>query len=147
MATFPTAVAVQKIAAPPQRVYEAILQPEMIGRFMFGPLLREEVILHIRNDLRVGGEFSYKVRRGPDEIDHVGRFLELVSPTRIAFTWAIAPARDGSTVKIDIAPTPQGCTVTLSHEMAPEWADFLDRSRAAWEKMLGVLAMLLASEP
>jgi uncharacterized protein YndB with AHSA1/START domain len=128
---------------PPQRVYDAILDPAMIARFMFGPLLREEEILHIRNDPRVGGEFSYKVRRDKDEIDHVGKFLELDPPKRIVFTWAIAPEKAGSTVSIDIAPTTEGCTVTLKHEMAPEWVDFLDRSRAAWEKMLGVLATLL----
>ncbi len=143
MTTKPTAIAVQKFNVSPQRVYDAILSPEMIGRFMFGPLLREETILHIRNDVRVGGEFSYKVRRGADEIDHVGTFLELNSPKRIVFTWAIAPETDGSTVIIDITPTPEGCSVRLMHEMAPEWADFLDRSRAAWEKMLGVLATLL----
>ena len=68
----------------------------MIARFMFGPLLREEEILHIRNDPRVGGEFSYKVRRGDDEIDHVGTFLELDPPKRIVFTWTIAPEKDGS---------------------------------------------------
>jgi uncharacterized protein YndB with AHSA1/START domain len=138
-----TAIAVQKFSVPAQRVYDAILDPAMIARFMFGPLLREEEILHIRNDPKVGGEFSYKVRRGADEIDHVGRFLELAPPARIVFTWAIAPEKDGSTVIIDIAPSKDGCTLTLRHEMPPEWADFIDRSRAAWEKMLGVLATLL----
>ncbi|MDP3492268.1 MAG: SRPBCC domain-containing protein, partial [Hyphomonadaceae bacterium] len=72
MTSNPTAVAVQQFKVPPQRVYDTILDPAMIARFMFGPLLREEQILHIRNDPKVGGEFSYKVRRGTDEIDHVG---------------------------------------------------------------------------
>jgi uncharacterized protein YndB with AHSA1/START domain len=138
-----TAIAVQKFSVPPQRVYDAILDPKMIARFMFGPLLREEEILHIRNDPKVGGEFSYKVRRGADEIDHVGRFLELVPPKRIVFTWGIVGESDGSTVIIDITPTPEGCTVTLMHEMPSEWAHFVDRSRDAWQKMLGVLATLL----
>ena len=117
----------------------------MIARFMFGPLLREEEILHIDNDPKVGGEFSYKVRRGETDIDHVGTFLELDRPRRIVFTWAIAGQGDDdpSTVTIDITPTAEGCTVRLIHEMAPEWADFVDRSRGAWEKMLGVLATLL----
>lgn len=142
----PTAIAVQTFKVPPQRVYDAILSTEMIARFMFGPLLREETILHIRNEPHVGGAFSYKVRRGIDEIDHVGRFLELDPPKRIAFTWAIAGESDDSdpsVVTIDITPTPEGCSVRLMHEMPPEWADFIDRSRAAWEKMLGVLATLL----
>jgi uncharacterized protein YndB with AHSA1/START domain len=143
MGEHPKAIAVQRFNVPPQRVYDAILDPSMIARFMFGPLLREEEILHIQNEPKVGGEFSYKVRRGVDEIDHVGRFLELTPPERIVFTWAIAPETDGSVVFIDIAPTSKGCTVTLTHEMAPEWADFIDRSRAAWQKMLGVLSTLL----
>lgn len=143
MPAMPAAVAVQTFKTPPQRVYDAILDPATIARFMFGPLLREEEILHIRNDPKIGGQFSFKVRRGKDEIDHVGTYLELAPPTRIVFTWAIAPEKDGSTVFIDITPTPEGCSLRLTHEMAPEWADFIDRSRAAWEKMFGVLATLL----
>ena len=142
----PAAIAVQNFRVPPQRVYDAILSTEMIGRFMFGPLLRAETILHIRNEPRVGGAFSYKVRRGEHEIDHIGKFLELDPPKRIAFTWGIAGESDGgdpSVVTIDITPTAEGCSVRLMHAMPQEWADFIDRSRAAWEKMLGVLATLL----
>lgn len=142
----PTAIAVQIFKVPPQRVYDAILAPDMIARFMFGPLLREETILHIRNDPNVGGAFSYKVRRGEHDIDHIGKFLELVPTKRIVFTWAIAGESDDgepSVVTIDIEPMPQGCSVRLSHEMPAQWADFVDRSRSAWEKMFGVLSMLL----
>ncbi|MEP7209529.1 MAG: SRPBCC family protein, partial [Alphaproteobacteria bacterium] len=94
----PAAVAVQTFKAPPERVYDAVLDPAMIARFMFGPLLREEEILHIRNEPKVGGAFSFKVRRGETEIDHVGKYLELDRPRRIAFTWAVAPDKQGSTV-------------------------------------------------
>lgn len=141
----PTAVAVQAFSVPPQRVYDAILDPDMIARFMFGPLLREEIILRIGNDPRVGGTFSYKVQRGSDVIDHVGEFLELDPPRRISFTWGIAGQSDDepSVVTIDIAPTADGCRLTLTQEIPAEWAAYVDRSRAAWEKMLGVLATLL----
>lgn len=139
----PAAVAVQLFRVSAERVYDAILDADMIGRFMFGPLLRDETILHIRLDARVGGSFSHKVRRGEDEIDHVGRFLELDRPRRIVFTWSIAPDVDGSTVSIDIAPAPEGCKLTLVHAMDPQWADYVDRSRDAWLRMLGVLAGLL----
>lgn len=146
MSTNPAAIAVQVFKVPPRRVYDAILSTEMISRFMFGPLLREETILHIRNEPHVGGSFSYKVRRGEHEIDHVGKFLELDPAKRIAFSWAVAGGSDDgdpSVVTIDITPTSEGCSVRLMHEMPPEWADFIDRSRQAWERMLGVLATLL----
>ena len=143
MTAKPTAIAVQTFKVPPQRVYDAILDPAMIARFMFGPLLREEEILHITNDPKVGGAFSFKVRRGEQELDHVGTYLELSPPTRIVFTWAVAPQPDNSTVSIDITPTAEGCSVRLAHDMPAEYADFVDRARGSWEKMLGVLAALL----
>ena len=145
MAHRPAAIAVQTFTVPPQRVYDAILDPAMIARFMFGPLLREEEILHIRNEPRVGGAFSYKVRRGDIEIDHIGTYLELEPPGRIVFSWSIAGQGDDdpSIVTLDITPTADGCSLRLTHEMDEKWADFVDRSRAGWQKMLGVLTTLL----
>jgi uncharacterized protein YndB with AHSA1/START domain len=141
----PTAIAVQTFRVPAQRVYDAVIDPDMIARFMFGPLLREETILHVRADARVGGRFSYKVRRDETEIDHVGKFLELDRPKRVVFTWAIAGEGedDPSIVAIDITPRPDGCSLRLTHEMDEKWAAFIDRSRAGWEKMFSVLATLL----
>jgi uncharacterized protein YndB with AHSA1/START domain len=141
----PAAIAIQTFKASAERVYDAILDTDMISRFMFGPLLREEEVLHVRNQPRVGGGFSYKVRRGENVIDHIGVFLELDRPRRIVFTWAIAGEsdHDPSTVTIDITPTPEGCSLRLIHEMAPEWAAYVDLARGSWEKMLGVLATLL----
>lgn len=141
----PAAIAVQTFRAPAERVYDAVLDTGMIARFMFGPLLREEEILHIRNEPKVGGAFSYKVRRGENVIDHVGAFLELDRPRRIVFTWAVLGESDNdpSTVTIDITPTADGCSLRLVHGMAPEWAAYVDLARGSWEKMLGVLASLL----
>jgi uncharacterized protein YndB with AHSA1/START domain len=139
----PAAIATQNFSTTPERVYEAFLDPGMIARFMFGPLLREEEIIAINIDARVGGEFSYKVRRAGVEIDHVGTFLALDRPGHLRFTWAVAPERDGSTVTVNISPTPEGCGATLIHELAPGWEDYVERVQASWEKMLGVLARVL----
>lgn len=141
----PAAVAVQTFKVPAERVYDAVLDVDMIARFMFGPLLREETILHIQSEPKIGGTFSYKVRRGDTEIDHIGAFLELDRPRRIVFTWAVRGESDNdpSTVAIDITPTADGCSLRLVHEMAPEWAAYVDLARGSWEKMLGVLATLL----
>jgi uncharacterized protein YndB with AHSA1/START domain len=137
--------AVQTFTVAPQRVYDAILDPAMIARFMFGPLLREEEILHIYTEPNIGGAFSCKVRRGESGIDHIGTYLELDPPSRIVFTWSIAGHGDNdpSVVTIDITRTAEACSLRLIHEIDEKWADFVDRSRAGWEKMLGVLATLL----
>ena len=80
----------RRFDAMPKRVFDAWLAPAMIGRFMFGPALRDEEVLRIELDARVGGSFSFLVRRLGTEIDHVGHYLEIDPPRRLAFTWGVA---------------------------------------------------------
>src|SRR5262245_33774950 len=90
--------------ASPERVFDAWLDPEKIGKWMFGPALREEEVLRIVADARVGGSFSFLVRRQGEEIDHVGKYREIDRPRRLVFTWGIAgQSEDESLVTIEIA--------------------------------------------
>ena len=124
----------------PERVFDAFLDTRMIGRWMFGPALREEEIVRLELDPRVGGSFSFVVRRQGQEINHVGKYLEINRPRRLVLTWAVeAPVTDDSRVTVDIRATPPGCELTLTHEMHPAWADFTKRTEDAWTKMLGAL--------
>ena len=135
----------RRFEAPAERVFDAWLTPAMIGRWMFGPALRDEEILRIDLDARVGGAFSFLVRRQGAEIDHVGRYLEIERPRRLAFTWGIAgESVDESRVTIDIEPLDRGCELSLVHAMDPRWADFADRVRTGWTTMLDALARALA---
>ncbi|TCP58156.1 uncharacterized protein YndB with AHSA1/START domain [Tumebacillus sp. BK434] len=131
----------RRFAVAPETIFDAWLTPELIGRWMFGPALREEEVLRIETDARVGGTFSFVVRRGDLEIDHIGRYLELDRPRRLVFTWAVAPDPiDSSRVQIDIVPLETGCELTLTHELAAEWADYADRTKGSWSRMLDALA-------
>jgi uncharacterized protein YndB with AHSA1/START domain len=70
----PVAVRVtRRFSAAPERVFDAWLDPEMIGRWMFGPALRDEDVVRSALDKRVGGSFSFVVRREGEEIDHMAR--------------------------------------------------------------------------
>lgn len=125
----------------PERVFDAWLDPKLIGQWMFGEALREEEVLRIAVDARVGGAFSFLVRRGGQEIDHVGRYLAIERPKRLAFTWGIAgESTNGSRVTINIAPDGAGCELTLTHEMDAKWAEYAERTKAGWTRMLDVLA-------
>jgi len=116
----------------------------MIGKWMFGARLRDEEVLRIAIDARLGGGFSFLVRRGGQEIDHVGTYLEIARPRRLVFTWGIAgESTDESLVTIDVAPLPTGCELILTHVMHPKWADYASRTEAGWNKMLDVLAETL----
>ena len=129
----------RRFDATPDRAFDAWLNPELIGAWMFGPAVREEEVVRISNDPRVGGSFSFVVRRQGEEINHVGEYLEIQRPWRLVFTWGIDEA-EGSRVVIDITAQGTGCELTLTHELPPDWSDYADRTKAAWSKMLEVLA-------
>ena len=130
--------------ASPERVFDAWLDPEMIGKWMFGPALREEEVLRIVADGRVGGAFSFLVRRQGQEIEHVGKYREIDRPRRLIFTWGVAgESEDESLVIIEIVPQGTGAELTLTHEMDAKWADYASRTEAGWAKMLEALAATL----
>lgn len=140
----------RRYAASAESVFDAWLDPKMIGKFMFGPHLRDETVVHLNVDARLGGAFSFRVRRPGMVIDHVGQYFELVRPTRLAFTWSAfeagsdQPAGSDSRVTINIEPQVQGCELTLTHELAPEWADFAERTKSGWTTMTNALIDALA---
>jgi uncharacterized protein YndB with AHSA1/START domain len=129
-----------RFVASAERVFDAWLDPVRLGQWMFGRALRDEDIVRLTLAARVGGRFSFVVRRQGQELDHVGRYLEIDRPSRLVFTWTIAPeSDDASQVVIHIAPVDGGCVLTLTHELHPDWAEYADRTRDAWAKVLGVL--------
>jgi uncharacterized protein YndB with AHSA1/START domain len=143
MSTLPPVkvVVTRPFAASAEQVFDAWLNPAMIGRFLFGPALREEEVLHLQTDAQVGGRFSFLVRRQGKEIDHVGLYREINRPSRLVFTWGVAgESTDESVVTIEISPLPSGSQLTLTHDMDPKWADYASRTEAGWTKMLGALA-------
>jgi uncharacterized protein YndB with AHSA1/START domain len=134
----------RRFDAPAERVFDAWLAPAMIGRFMFGPALRDEEVLRIEVDARVGGAFSFLVRRQGQEIDHVGHYLEIDRPRRLAFTWGIAGESERqSRVDIEITPLAPGCELVLVHQMDPKWVTYADRVRSGWSTMLDALSRAL----
>jgi uncharacterized protein YndB with AHSA1/START domain len=111
------------IAATPERVFDAWLDPATARRFLFatptGEMIRAEV------DARVGGRFTFVDRR-PDmgDVLHTGEYLEINRPRRLVFTFAV-PQLDpaATTVALTFEPEDGGCLVTLHHTgVLEEWA-------------------------
>lgn len=131
----------REFAASPELVFDAWLNPDRIGVWMFGPGLREEEIVHLEVDARVGGGFSFLVRRNGAEIDHIGTYREMTRPSRLVFTWGIAgQSLEESVVTIDIRSTSGGCELTLTHTMDAKWAEYAERTKSGWTTMLDALA-------
>ena len=134
-----TARVTQDFDVPAERVFDAWLDTALLGRWMFGIAFDDEV-LAIKIDPRVGGAFSFLIRRQGQEIDHIGQYLAIERPRRLVFTWAIAPASPepefASRVTIEIVPRGAGCTLTLTHDIPAEWADYAERVTQGWTKIL-----------
>lgn len=139
-------VVTRQFAAAAERVFDAWLDAAYLERWMFGPAVRDEEIVRLSIDGRVGGKFSFLVRRQGAEIDHVGTYLEIDRPRRLVFTWGIAgESVDESRVVIEITPRAAGCELTLTHEMDSKWADYKERTQAGWSKMLDLLVAATGS--
>lgn len=138
------AIVTKRFGVPAERVFDAWLDPVMLGRWMFGPDVRDERIVRLGTEPRVGGKFSFVVDRAGVEIDHVGEYLEIERPRLLVFTWATRDSLpETSRVIIELTPLDPGCELTLTHVMAPSWSAFADRATGSWRKMLEALARVL----
>jgi uncharacterized protein YndB with AHSA1/START domain len=133
------------INAPAARVFDAWLDPVWIGRFMFGPHLRDEHIVSLSNEPRVGGVFNYRVTRQGVEINHTGTYREIERPRRLVFTWGVdAEQGDLSVVTIELTPHGESCALVLTHKLHSDWAAYAERTQQGWTKIVGDLVAALA---
>lgn len=141
MTTEPSVVVTvtQRFEAPAERVFDAWLDPEQVREWMAVSGSMKN-LSRVRIDPRLGGSFEFVDVRDGEKVEHVGNYLELERPHRLAFTWRVKPEEESSTVSIDIVAHAGGCEATLKHELTPEWAYYADRCEAASAKMLGGIA-------
>ncbi|HEY1601828.1 MAG TPA: SRPBCC family protein [Pirellulales bacterium] len=133
-----------RYTATAEQVFSAWLDPAQLGRWMFGRNLRDETVVRMEVDARVGGSFSFVVLRGGQEIDHVGNYLQIEPSHHLEFTWGIrANLPESSRVTIDIAPLSTGCELVLVHTIDPKWADFAASIEQSWTSMLTALASVI----
>jgi uncharacterized protein YndB with AHSA1/START domain len=141
------AIVVHRFGASAEQVFEAWFDPVWLGRWMFGPGVRDERIVQLTLDARVGGKFSFVVSRQGTEVDHVGEYLEIDRPRLLVFTWATRDSLpETSRVIVEITPRDAGCDVKLTHLMGASWSAYVDRAADAWTKMLDALERALAQD-
>ena len=129
--------------ASAERVYDAFLDLSTARRFLYasptGAIVRAEL------DPRIGGTYVLTDRRDGADVEHSGTFLELDRPRRLVFTmfvpgYSTSPDR----VTVDIVPRESACELTLTHEMAPDYAPFVDATDSAYTEHLKRLDAILA---
>jgi uncharacterized protein YndB with AHSA1/START domain len=127
---------VRKFDASPERVFDAWLDPEKVRVWMLAPGAGE--VLRVQLEARVGGKFSFLVRRQDGDVDHVGEYLELDRPRRLAFTWAVPKySSEVTRVSLDFAPAGSGTELTLVHEGVLE--EYRGQTAEGWGMILGAI--------
>ncbi|MHB1141642.1 MAG: SRPBCC family protein [Sulfuricaulis sp.] len=138
----PTAIRLmRRFRAPPRRVFDAWLDPEMAGRWLFATASRPMTDVEI--DARVGGGFRLAEWRNGESHEHHGRYLEIVPPHRLVFT--LRERRGATRVIVEITPHKRGCELRLHHENVPP--DRAHDTEARWTGILYGLGETLASRP
>jgi uncharacterized protein YndB with AHSA1/START domain len=137
------AVVTRRFHTTAERVFDAWLNRRMLDTWMFGPAVRDEEIVHLSLTPRVGGSFSVMVTRDGDDIEYVGKYLEISRPRRLAFTWIVATETVGSRVVVDVTSGDAGCELTVTQELHPSRAEEVGRTEEEWGRKLEALALAL----
>jgi uncharacterized protein YndB with AHSA1/START domain len=124
-----------------ERVFDAWLDPEKAGKWLFATASGQMVRVEI--DARIGGSFVFVDRRDGEDIEHVGKYLEIDRPRHLAFTFSVPKySKESTRVTIDIVQLEVGCELTLLHENVLQ--DYSSRTEAGWTNILGRLEVTLS---
>ena len=134
--TDPVEVRVEKrFRHSPERVFDAFLDPSRVGEWLFHT--PDGVMEQTAYDPRPGGAFAIFERRGAALARHFGRFVEIERPRRVVFDFRVDEAPEARTrVTVTFAADGGGCVVTLTHDLAPAWAAYQERTAAGWTMIL-----------
>jgi uncharacterized protein YndB with AHSA1/START domain len=123
-----------------ERVFDAWLDASTEGKWLFATPTGEMVRCEI--NARVGGRFNLTERRDGEDAVHTGEYVAIERPRRLVFTFS-AGGTEPTRVTVRIEPWDGGCEVMLTHELAPEWAEYAERPREGWSEILEGLARTL----
>lgn len=129
----------RRYSDPPERVFDAWLNPETAGKWLFAtawrPMSRVEI------DARKGGPYRLVDGRGGE---YAGQYIEIARPRRLVFTLAMATRPPVVTrVTAEFKPLRSGCELTLAHDDVPPGQERGIEGR--WTGMLYGLGETLAA--
>lgn len=149
MTTQQTAVHVRRtIAAPPERVYRAWLDPQLIARW-FAPSIY--TVRKAEVDERVGGRLSiwHEDDEGNDAGGSESTILELVPGRRLVLDWQFVGPDRGTDpalttrLIVTFAPAPDGTQLDLVHDrldgLLDRYPHIAEQVGPGWESALDAL--------
>jgi uncharacterized protein YndB with AHSA1/START domain len=133
---------ISRFRAAPERVFNAWLDPDVAGRWLFATASRP--MQHVRIDARVAGSFQIAERRDGNGVGHTGEYVEIVPRRRLVFTLRTEEHPDVRTrVTVEIAALKSGSELTLIHENVPP--EHANETEGRWTGILYGLGLTLTS--
>jgi uncharacterized protein YndB with AHSA1/START domain len=126
----------RRLPVAPERAFDAWIDPTVAASWLFatpgGQIVRCEI------DARPGGAFTIIDRREGEDVAHVGTYLEIDRPWRLAFRFSVPKYSSAeSTVEVTVNPDRKGADVVLEcHGVPPEWRE---QTEQGWRDLLGKL--------
>jgi uncharacterized protein YndB with AHSA1/START domain len=131
-------VYVTYIRSTPEKVFEAIMKPEIARRY-WG---HENV-----SDWRPGSTWQHVRANAERTVQVVGRVFEVSPPTRLVITWANPSQADDpdstSRVTFDVAPYDEMVRLTVTHDELAAGSNMAKGIQQGWPIVLSSLKSLL----
>ncbi len=131
------------IAAPPQPVFDAWLDPATLTKFMCP--MAGSTVDHAESDNQVGGRFRIVMRVGDTTVPIEGEYTAIDPHQRLMFTWLSDTAGKASTVELGFESHKEGTLVTLLHRGLPS-ANARAAHTAGWTSILNTLNDTIISQ-
>jgi uncharacterized protein YndB with AHSA1/START domain len=144
--TTPENLTVQRvIRAPRERVFRAWTDPNEILKW-FAPGDCRALQAHV--ELRVGGNYHFRVFTHGIEMDLVGVFREITAPSRLVYTWQFKggppPDMPETLVTVEFVEKGSSTEIRIKHEQLPT-SEVREQHRLGWEGCLDKLDALVAT--
>lgn len=143
--TKPSYVYVTYIATTPEKVWRAVVDPDVTREYWLGPSGPARVNV---SDWKPGSRWEHQRADDTRTVDIVGKVVESTPPRRLVLTWARPKeAEDNSKhsrVTFDIEPQGDGLIrLTVTHEDLERDPQMLAGISGGWPKVLSNLKTLL----
>jgi len=126
------------IPAPAEKIFDTWLDPAHIDQWFF----KSDKILQAHADPFVDGHFRFLVQRDGEAIEHKGKYLEVIRPAELSFTFEVpSVSHHASVVTLNFEKLEKETLVKLSHHNVLK--EYHERTAEGWYKILDRLSEYL----